>query len=262
MATIILAGFRGNMGTNVMRLIADNDDFDLIGVYDPHTTFDRTGALDYTDNLDVPIYHSLSSIDVTSDVWLDFSVPSAVFDNVHYALSQNIIPIVGTTGLDDAQLKSLQQVTQQNHMAGLIAPNFGLSAVLLMQFAKQAAKYFPDVEVIEMHHPGKLDAPSGTAINTAKLIAEARQSLPTINTNATESIEGARGGNVEDIHVHSVRLPGYVAHEQVLFGGKGEALTIRQDSFDRSSFMTGVAVAIRHRDRLNGLMVGLENVLD
>ena len=146
-------------------------------------------------------------------------------------------------------------------VVGLIAPNFGISAVLLMQFAKQAAKYMPDVEIIEMHHDNKLDAPSGTAINTAKLIAEVREEHQQGNPEETESLDGARGANYEGMHIHSVRLPGYVAHEQVLFGSKGEALTIRQDSFDRESFMTGVALAVEKIGDYNELMVGLENLL-
>ena len=168
---------------------------------------------------------------------------------------------MGTTGLKDEQIVELKEIAAKNGIGGLIAPNFGISAVLLIQFAKQAAKYMPDVEIIEMHHDNKLDAPSGTAINTVKLIAEVREEHQQGNPEETESLDGARGANYEGMHIHSVRLPGYVAHEQVLFGSKGEALTIRQDSFDRESFMTGVALAVEKIGDYNELMVGLENLL-
>lgn len=169
-------------------------------------------------------------------------------------------PIVGTTGLTDQQEAELKQLAKEKGIGGLIAPNFGMSAVLLMKFAQEAAKYFPDVEIIEMHHEDKKDAPSGTALATAKLIAEVREPHQTA-TDTTESLPGARGGDYQGIKLHAVRLPGYVAHEQVLFGGKGEALTIRQDSFDRSSFMSGVKVALEKAVDLNQLYVGLENIL-
>ena len=167
-------------------------------------------------------------------------------------------PIIGTSGLNAKQTQQLQQIAQENKIGGIIAPNFGLSAVLLMKFAQEAAKYFPQAEVIEMHHADKLDAPSATAITTAQLIAASRKKT---TSPLTDQQSTARGANYDGIPVHSVRLPGYVAHEQVLFGGPGEALTIRQDSFNRSSFMQGVQVALDQVMNLNKLIVGLEKLL-
>ncbi len=152
------------------------------------------------------------------------------------------------------------RLSEEKQVGGLIAANFGMSAVLLMKFAQEAAKYFPDVEIIEMHHGDKKDAPSGTALSTAKLIDQVRPAHET-NPDETESLTGARGGDYHGIKIHAVRLPGYIAHEQVLFGGDGEALTIRQDSFDRQSFMNGVKVALEKVDGLSKLVIGLENIL-
>ena len=167
-------------------------------------------------------------------------------------------PIVGTSGLTPEQTKKLQAIAQKEKVGGIIVPNFGLSAVLLMKFAQEAARYFPDAEVIEMHHADKRDAPSATAIATAKLIAENRNSE---NYSQTENDSQARGADYDGVPVHSVRLPGYIAHEQVLFGGPGEALTIRQDSFSRSSFMQGVKVALSRVMDLTDLVVGLDQIL-
>lgn len=162
--------------------------------------------------------------------------------------------------MSDEQEAELIKISQKEKVGGLIAPNFGMSAVLLMKFAKEAAKYFPDAEIIEMHHADKKDAPSGTALATAKMIAQNRPEHETA-PDEVETLENVRGGDYQGIKIHSVRLPGYIAHEQVLFGGPGEALTIRQDSFDRESFMGGVKVALEKVDQLDELVVGLENIL-
>ena len=175
-------------------------------------------------------------------------------------MGHQIRPVVGTSGLSDQQVEDLKAYAKDQHMAGLIVPNFGISAVLLMKFAK-AAQYFPEAEIIEMHHADKIDAPSGTALSTAKQISEAREPQAADNAKFEETLPGARGGNYKGIRIHSVRLPGYVAHEQVLFGSEGEALTIRQDSFTRDSFMKGVEVAVKNVGKLSELVVGLENVL-
>ena len=161
--------------------------------------------------------------------------------------------------MSDAQEAELVELSKQEKVGGLIAPNFGMSAVLLMKFAQEAAKYFPDVEIIEMHHADKKDAPSGTALSTAKLIAQNRPNHQTA-PDEIETLKNVRGGDYQGIKIHSVRL-GYIAHEQVLFGGPGEALTIRQDSFDRGSFMGGVKVALEKVDQLHELVIGLENIL-
>ncbi|KRM08251.1 MAG: 4-hydroxy-tetrahydrodipicolinate reductase [Liquorilactobacillus ghanensis] len=262
MVKILVAGFKGRMGNTTVKMVLDHPGFELAAVYDPRAKEKNINEIAEFSDLDVPVYRELTAISCHDvDVWIDFTSPKAVFANAKFALQNKISPVIGTTGLQDEQVAELKKVAQQTQTGGLIAPNFGISAVLLMQFAQQAAKYLPDVEIIEMHHDNKLDAPSGTALNTAKLIAEVRQEHYQGNPDETEALPGARGANYQGMRIHSVRLPGYVAHEQVLFGGPGEALTIRQDSFDRSSFMSGVAVAVEKITDQHELLVGLENLL-
>ncbi|MBC8104918.1 MAG: 4-hydroxy-tetrahydrodipicolinate reductase [Cytophagales bacterium] len=202
--------------------------------------------------------------DSHADVLVDFTVPRSVMPNLRIALAAKVVPIVGTTGLSTEDLAEIRSLCEQNGTGALVAPNFAIGAVLLMQFAQQAAKYLPDVEIIEMHHERKLDAPSGTAVKTAALIAAARdaslaqQDLP----GAFETVSGARGGRAEGgVPVHSIRLPGFVASQEVIFGGPGQRLSLRHDSIDRASFMPGVVLAIRRAASLSGLVYGLENLL-
>jgi 4-hydroxy-tetrahydrodipicolinate reductase len=169
--------------------------------------------------------------------------------------------VVGTTGFTEEQIAELTGRSKEKHLGGLIAPNFAIGAVLMMEFAQKAAQYFPDVEIIELHHEHKLDAPSGTAIKTAEMISEVRQEKIQGQPDEVESIPGARGANYQGMRIHSVRLPGLIAHQQVQFGSTGEGLTIRHDSYDRSSFMTGVALACRKVMTLNELIYGLEKLL-
>jgi 4-hydroxy-tetrahydrodipicolinate reductase len=187
-------------------------------------------------------------------------------DNIRFCIDQNIHCVVGTTGFDDQKLATVAQWLEQKPDVGvLIAPNFGIGAVLLMRFAQEAARFFPSVEVIELHHPAKVDAPSGTAARTARLVAAARRAagVPAAPdaTQESASLPGARGADVEGVPVHAVRLTGLVAHEEVLFGAAGETLTLRHDSFDRASFMPGVLLAVREIGRRPGLTVGLESLL-
>ena len=259
MKKVLVAGAAGAMGQKAVELVNSLPDVQLTAVLAPHLTADQ--AAQYHLAATVKIYHQLADVeDGIADVWIDFTLPDAVYENVKFAIQHGMRPIVGTTGLTDDQEEELIQLSAQNGLGGLIAPNFGMSAVLLMKFAKEAAAYFPDVEIIEMHHADKKDAPSGTALSTAKLIDQVRTEHET-NPDEQESLPGSRGGDYHGIKIHAVRLPGYIAHEQVLFGGAGEALTIRQDSFDRPSFMSGVKVAIEKVDQLDHLVIGLENIL-
>ncbi|WP_251546777.1 4-hydroxy-tetrahydrodipicolinate reductase [Limosilactobacillus caecicola] len=259
MQKVLVAGISGAMGQYATKMINDLDGFTVaaglgLGIQDGDQA-----KLNVTD--DTKLYSSLDQVEPgVADIWLDFTAPAAVFPDVKFALNNGFRPVVGTTGLTDDQEAELKQLAKDKGLGGLIAPNFGMSAVLLMKFAKEAAEYFPDVEIIEMHHEDKKDAPSGTALSTAKLIAENREPHQTA-PDTLETLDNVRGGDYQGIKIHSVRLPGYVAHEQVLFGGKGEALTIRQDSFDRSSFMSGVKVALQKVASLDELVVGLENIL-
>lgn len=255
---VLVAGFTGAMGQKAVNLVNSLDNFELVAGMSPTATNDPQK---YNLPAGAKIYQSLAEIpDLAADIWIDFTTPKAVYDNVKFALEHHISPVVGTTGMSDEQEAELIKISQKEKVGGLIAPNFGMSAVLLMKFAKEAAKYFPDAEIIEMHHAYKKDAPSGTALATAKMIAENRPEHETA-PDEVETLENVRGGDYQGIKIHSVRLPGYIAHEQVLFGGPGEALTIRQDSFDRESFMGGVKVALEKVDQLDELVVGLENIL-
>lgn len=255
---VLVAGFTGAMGQKAVNLVNSLDNFELVAGMSPTATNDPQK---YNLPAGAKIYQSLAEIpDLAADIWIDFTTPKAVYDNVKFALEHHISPVVGTTGMSDEQEAELIKISQKEKAGGLIAPNFGMSAVLLMKFAKEAAKYFPDAEIIEMHHADKKDAPSGTALATAKMIAKNRPEHETA-PDEVETLENVRGGDYQGIKIHSVRLPGYIAHEQVLFGGPGEALTIRQDSFDRESFMGGVKVALEKVDQLDELVVGLENIL-
>lgn len=255
---VLVAGFTGAMGQKAVNLVNSLDNFELVAGMSPTATNDPQK---YNLPAGAKIYQSLAEIpDLAADIWIDFTTPKAVYDNVKFALEHHISPVVGTTGMSDEQEAELIKISQKEKVGGLIAPNFGMSAVLLMKFAKEAAKYFPDAEIIEMHHADKKDAPSGTALATAKMIAQNRSEHETA-PDEVETLENVRGGDYQGIKIHSVRLPGYIAHEQVLFGGPGEALTIRQDSFDRESFMGGVKVALEKVDQLDELVVGLENIL-
>lgn len=255
---VLVAGFTGAMGQKAVNLVNSLDNFELVAGMSPTATNDPQK---YNLPAGAKIYQSLAEIpDLAADIWIDFTTPKAVYDNVKFALEHHISPVVGTTGMSDEQEAELIKISQKEKVGGLIAPNFGMSAVFLMKFAKEAAKYFPDAEIIEMHHADKKDAPSGTALATAKMIAENRPEHETA-PDQVETLENVRGGDFQGIKIHSVRLPGYIAHEQVLFGGPGEALTIRQDSFDRESFMGGVKVALEKVDQLDELVVGLENIL-
>lgn len=202
-------------------------------------------------------------VDSGTEAVIDFTHPDVIMDNLKFLIDNGIHAVVGTTGFTDERLQQVQSwLADSPDTAVLIAPNFAIGAVLSMRFAQEAARFFESVEVIELHHPNKADAPSGTATRTAKLIADARKGLPPNPDATSSSLPGARGADVDGIPVHSVRLAGLVAHQEVLFGTTGETLTIRHDSIDRTSFVPGVLLAVRRiRDR-PGLTVGIEPLLE
>ncbi|MEZ0341475.1 4-hydroxy-tetrahydrodipicolinate reductase [Mycobacterium sp. pV006] len=204
-----------------------------------------------------------SLVDSRTEVVIDFTHPSVVMDNLKFLIDNGIHAVVGTTGFTEERLDQVRNwLADKPDVSVLIAPNFAIGAVLSMHFAQQAARYFESVEVIELHHPHKADAPSGTATRTARLIAEARKGLPP-NPDATSTgLDGARGADVDGVPVHSVRLAGLVAHQEVLFGTEGETLTIRHDSIDRTSFVPGVLLAVRKAAERPGLTIGIEPLLD
>ena len=195
-----------------------------------------------------------------AQVVVDFTTATAAMKNADCIIESGARPVIGTSGLLPEQVAELQKLCNKQNLGGIIVPNFAIGAVLMMKYSQDAAKYFPHVEVIEMHHDRKTDAPSGTAIKTANLLAESRGSAPP-TVDEKEILSGARGANAEDIRIHSVRLPGLVAHQEVIFGGQSQTLTIRHDSIHRDSFMPGVCLACKKVMDLNELVYGLEHLL-
>ena len=239
-------GSGGRMGAEVVRAINAADDLDLVA------------AIDRDEPLKV-------LTEAGCEVVVEFTHPGAVMGNLEFLVRQGIHTVVGTSGFDDGRLAQVRAWASDSPGTGvLIAPNFGIGAVLMMRFAAEAAKFFTSVEIIELHHPGKADAPSGTARHTAHLIAEARLSAGrgAQPDDTVSGLQGARGADVEGVPVHSVRLRGLVAHQEVLLGDEGETLTIRHDSTDRSSFMPGVLLAVKAVPNRPGLTIGLDSLLD
>ena len=237
-------GAKGKVGTTMCAAVRAADDLTL------------SAEVDAGDDLRL-------LTDSGTEVVIDFTHPDVVMDNLKFLIDNGIHAVVGTTGFTDDRLDQVRSwLSAKPGAAVLIAPNFAIGAVLAMHFAQKAAPYFESVEVIELHHPQKADAPSGTATRTARLIAQARKGLPP-NPDATSTgLEGARGADVDGIPVHSVRLTGLVAHQEVLFGTLGETLTIRHDSLDRTSFVPGVLLAVREIAKHPGLTIGIEPLLD
>ncbi|RSJ96182.1 4-hydroxy-tetrahydrodipicolinate reductase [Streptococcus cristatus] len=251
---VIIAGFKGKMGQAAYKMVIEDPELALAGLLDPFT--------DEKEVAGVPVFNAKEELaGLQADVWIDFTTPKVAYANTRFALENGFAPVVGTTGFTPEQIEDLTQLSRQKRLGGLIAPNFALGAVLLMQFAAQAAKYFPDVEIIELHHDNKKDAPSGTAIKTAELISKVRTSKQQGAADEEESLAGARGAAFDGMRIHSVRLPGLVAHQEVIFGSQGEGLTLRHDSYDRVSFMTGVNLGIKEVVKRSELVYGLEHLL-
>ncbi|MDX6258992.1 MAG: 4-hydroxy-tetrahydrodipicolinate reductase [Kribbellaceae bacterium] len=246
MIKVAVLGAKGKMGAQTCQAVEAADDLELVA------------ALDQGDDRD-------ELTEAGAEVVVDFTRPEVVMDNLDWCIWHGIHAVVGTTGFTEERLATLRTQLEGNPGTGvLIAPNFSIGAVLMMQFAAKAAPYYESVEIIELHHPDKVDAPSGTAQRTAQLIAEARReagSGPIPDATST-GVEGARGADVDDIRVHSVRLRGLVAHQEVLLGDVGETLSIRHDSMHRESFMAGVLLGVRKIVETPGLTVGLEHFMD
>ncbi|SOB47581.1 (4S)-4-hydroxy-2,3,4, 5-tetrahydro-(2S)-dipicolinic acid (HTPA) dehydratase reductase [Lactococcus piscium] len=254
MIKVIIAGFKGRMGSTAVEMVKEDANLELVALVDPLTNEKGVDG--------VPVFNDKTAlIGFDADVWVDFTIPTVAFDNTKFALENGFCPVVGTTGFTEAQITELITLSKEKKVGGLIAPNFAIGAILLMEFAQKAAQYFPDVEIIELHHDNKKDAPSGTAIKTAELIKETRQPKQQGATDEVETIPGARGAEFDGMRIHSVRLPGLVAHQEVIFGAKGEGLTIRHDSYDRVSFMGGVNIGIKKVVEIDALVYGLDCLL-
>ena len=232
-------GAQGRMGSEVCRAVEEADDLDLVAAVDAGDDREPLQA---------------------ADVIVDFTTPSAVMDNIRWCLDAGKHVVVGTTGFDDDRLDTVRDWLADSDRGVLVAPNFGIAAVLMMRFAATAAPYFDSVEIVELHHPNKVDAPSGTARRTAEMVAAARSGRASPDATS-ETLDGARGADVGGVHVHAVRLAGLVAHQEVLLGGHGETLTIRHDSLSRESFMPGVLLGVRWVVDHPGLTVGIDGPL-
>ena len=245
MIKVGVLGARGRMGAEVVKAVTAAADLELVA------------SLDLGDSLD-------QLVSSGAQVVVDFTTPDSVMANLEFLISKGINTVVGTTGFDDARVAKVKALLSANPKVGvLIAPNFAIGAVLMMEFATKAAKYFESAEIIELHHPDKVDAPSGTAARTAQLMTQARKDagLPAMPDATKSGDPAARGANVGDIPVHSIRLRGLVAHQEVLLGGLGETLTIRHDSLDRAGFMPGVLLGVRKVISNPGLTFGLDKFM-
>ena len=262
---VAIAGARGRMGTAAVNAIREAADMELVSILDyKYEGMYLNGTVVNDDASGIPVYTSLEKLAVQTkpDVLLELTNPDAVYKNMHDAITNGIRPVVGTSGLSLNNIGKLAELAEKRQIGGIIAPNFSIGAVLMMKFSAMAARYLDDIEIIEMHHDQKVDAPSGTALKTAEMIMDVREPHIQGHPNEKEQFEGARGADFDGMKIHSVRLPGFLAHQQVLLGGQGEMLTIRHDSFDRKSFMPGILLAIRNVMERENLVYGLENIIE
>lgn len=239
---ILINGAFGRMGQMTTHALSQNNAFEIVG--ETGRDYDLAKAIE----------------DSKAAIVIDFTTPDCVFANTMTIIKSKARPVIGTTGLTPQQVKQLQDECEKEHHGGIIAPNFSIGAVLMMKFAKEIIKYMPQAEIIEMHHDQKLDSPSGTAMRTAEILAEAIELAPL--KESKETVKGARGANYRGVPIHAIRLPGLLAHQQIIFGELGETLTLRHDSIDRQCFVPGIELACKKVMSLNHLVYGLENILD
>ncbi|MGY6529293.1 MAG: 4-hydroxy-tetrahydrodipicolinate reductase [Cyanobacterium sp.] len=267
---VVVNGAAGKMGKEVVKAIASSDDMMLVGAIDqnPGVLGQDVGEVAGCGALEVPIMNDLEGVLVlatqhkTQGVMVDFTHPDSVYENVRSAIAYGIRPVVGTTGLSPKQINDLADFAEKASTGVLIIPNFSIGIVLMQQAAIQAAQYFDHVEIIELHHNQKADAPSGTAIKTAEMLSGMGKTYNPQQVEETEQIEGARGSVCGDnIRLHSVRLPGLIAHQEIIFGAAGQIYTLRHDTSDRSCYMPGVLLSIRKITELKSLVYGLEKII-
>ena len=248
MIKVAVCGANGKMGKEVINAVNNADDMELVAKID---IFDGEFST-------IEEAHNTKQIDVL----IDFTQPNSIYNNAKYCLSNKINIVIGTTGLKDEQIEKLKQMSESNKTACFIAPNFSTGAVLMMMFSKMASKYFDNAEIIELHHNQKKDAPSGTAVKTAQMMAENNDNFTKGNCPETETIKGARGANsYNNIHIHSVRMPGYIASQEVILGASGQILTNRHDSMNRECYMAGVLLATRYAVENKNFVYGLDNIM-
>lgn len=249
MINVAVCGANGKMGQEVIKAVEADKNMSLVA------------KIDIKDGEFATIKDAKNSVKI--DVLVDFTQPKSIYENALYCLNNGINIVIGTTGLSDEEINELKNLSQKYGLGCLIAPNFSTGAVLMMKFAQIASKYFDNAEIIELHHNQKKDAPSGTAVKTALMMAGENTNFTTGNCQEVETIKGARGANsYNNIHIHSVRMPGYIASQEVLFGANGQILTIKHDSMNRECYMDGVLRAVRFVNENKEFVYGLENILD
>ncbi|WP_319003524.1 4-hydroxy-tetrahydrodipicolinate reductase [Bacillus shivajii] len=264
MTKIVIAGPRGNMGKEAVKMVEATESFTLSAVVDRKNSGKLMKEVSGMEPLDVPIYEDIEECfqETGCDILIDLTTPEHGKNHMLMAFDYGVRPVVGTTGFTDEDVEELSAIAKEKELGAIIAPNFAIGAILMMKFSQMAARYMPDVEIIEQHHDRKLDAPSGTAAKTAQLISEVRDAKQQGHPEETEQMEGARGAEYDGLRIHSVRLPGLVAHQEVIFGGEGQTLKIRHDSMNRASFMPGVKLACDTVLKLDHLVYGLEHIIE
>ncbi len=262
---VAVAGAAGRMGRNVVKAVCEDAGTRVVAAVDITCLGEDAGELAGCGPSGVKVRDDLEAAlrESGAEVLVDFTWGEVAHRNALTALRCGVSPVIGATGMSAEQVAEIRAAAEAAGVGAFIAPNFAIGAVLMMLFARQAAKYMPEVEVIELHHEKKKDAPSGTALRTVEMILEGRGERTAVRPEHEEiKVEGSRGGDIEGVRVHSVRLPGYVAHQECIFGGLGQTLTLRHDSIDRVSFMPGVVLACKKARDLRGLVIGLEHLLD
>lgn len=261
---IVIAGPRGKMGREAVNMVLNTEGFKLKAVIDRKNDGFLLNDVEGFPNSEASVFADIEECfqNVDADVLIDLTTPEVGMLHTRTALTYGVRPVVGTTGFTKEQLKELEALCNEKGIGCIIAPNFAVGAVLMMKFSQMAARYFKDIEIIELHHDQKLDAPSGTAVKTAEMISDIRDEKHQGHPAEKETIPGARGADVEGMKIHSVRLPGLIAHQQVLFGADGQTLTIRHDSYNRASFMSGVKLAVDTVMKIDTLVYGLENIIE
>lgn len=263
MIKVLVSGANGKMGREVYKAVSQDPELTVVATVDIKAAWQDVGEILGLGKSGVKMECDLEAAlrNHHPDVMVDFTHPQAVVGNIMTALRNGVIPVVGTTGISDEDMKKIREYCENNQATCFICPNFSIGAVLMMRFASEAAKYMAHCEIIDFHHDQKVDAPSGTALLTAKMIASQRKAFPQGHPDEEEKITGSRGADYQGFRIHSVRLPGYVAHQEVLFGGLGQTLTIRHDSLSRESFMPGVMLSCKQIVKRKGLIVGLDQLM-
>ncbi|WP_042204294.1 4-hydroxy-tetrahydrodipicolinate reductase [Paenibacillus camerounensis] len=261
---VIVSGAGGKMGKEVVKLVLEDEGLELAAAVDRSAGEKDAGRMVGLEECGITVTSDLEAALAGSrgDVMVDFTIPQSAYANTSLAIKYGVRPVIGTTGFTPEQIAELDKQCQEQGIGGLIAPNFSIGAILMMKFAAQAAKYFPHLEIIEYHGDQKLDAPSGTAIKTAEMISEARAELRQGHPEEEELIEGSRGGYYNGFRIHSVRLPGVFAQEEVVFGGYGQSLKIRHDSYERAGYMPGVKLGVQKVMGYTGLIYGFEHFIE